>query len=172
MGREVHRSPGKQAGLPDGYPWRSYTFAKKGRGTMINISSQPEKRSGLRWYQQIILLLMTLVVLACIGAVTLLYFGYSIPGVKVPAYFNFLLPPPTSTPAPYYTPTITPTYTITPGWTPTSTRTVVPVPTLLPTRTKVPTWTLLPIFSTPSVTPLGPKTPTFTGTPPTATGTP
>ena len=67
---------------------------------MIKISQQPPKRSGLRWYSQILLLLMTLVVLACIAMVTLLYFGYSIPGVKVPSFLGFLLPPPTSTPTP------------------------------------------------------------------------
>jgi len=139
---------------------------------MDKYSQQPPKRSGLRWYQQILLFLMTLVGLACIGAVTLLYFGYSIPGVKVPPYLSFLLPPPTSTPAPNYSPIIMPAYTNTSNWTPSPTRTVVPVNTLVPTRTKAPTWTLLPIFSTPSVTPLGPKTPTITGTPPNATRTP
>lgn len=139
---------------------------------MIKITPQPPKRTGLRWYSQILLLIMTLVVLACIAMVTLLYFGYSIPGVKVPPYLTFLLPPPTSTPTPYHTPTITPTYTNTPNWTPTPTRTVVPTDTLASTRTKAPTWTLLPIFITPSETPTGPITPTVTGTPPTATKTP
>ena len=127
---------------------------------MIKMSQVPQQRRGLRWYSKILLFLMTLVGIACIGAVALLYFGYSIPGVKVPPYLSFLLPPPTATPTPYYTPTITPT------------RTVVPTLTLVPTRTKAPTWTLLPIFLTPSLTPLGANPPTVSGTPPTATKTP
>ena len=132
---------------------------------MIDISKQPKKRTGLRWYQQILLLILTLLVLACIGVVALLYFGYSIPGVKVPPVLSFLLPPPTATPTPYYTPTITPTFTNTPVETPTLTRTAVPTDTLVPTRTKAPTWTLLPIFITPTITP------TVSGTPPTDTAT-
>jgi hypothetical protein len=139
---------------------------------MIKMSQVPQQRRGLRWYSKILLFLMTLVGIACIGAVALLYFGYSIPGVKVPPYLSFLLPPPTATPTPYYTPTITPTPTDSPNWTPTPTRTVVPTLTLVPTRTKAPTWTLLPIFLTPSLTPLGANPPTVSGTPPTATKTP
>jgi hypothetical protein len=142
---------------------------QKETGPMIDISQQPQqpkKRSGLRWYQQILLFIMTLLGLACIGLVTLLYFGYSIPGVKVPPYLSFLLPPPTATLTPYYTPTITPTFTNTPVTTPTNTRTVVPTLTLIPSRTKAPTWTLLPIFITPTITP------TVSGTPPTDTPTP
>jgi hypothetical protein len=139
---------------------------------MINIPPQPPQRTGLRWYQKILLAIMTLLVLACIGAVTLMYFGYSIPGVKIPPYLSFLLPPPTATPTRYYTPTISPTYTNTPNWTNTPTRTAIPSSTLVPTRTKAPTWTLLPIFSTPSLTPLGANTPTVTGMPPTATKKP
>ncbi len=138
---------------------------------MIKMSQPTQNRSGLRWYSKILLFMMTLVGLACIGVVALLYFGYSIPGVKVPPYLSFLLPAPTATATPYYTPTITPIPTDTPNWTATPTRTVVPTLTLVPSRTKAPTWTLLPIFLTPSVTPLGAKTPTVTGTPPTATKT-
>ena len=139
---------------------------------MIKMSQVPQKRSGLRWYSKILLFLMTLVGLACIGLVALLYFGYSIPGVKVPPFLTFLLPPPTAAATPYYTPTITLTPTDTPNWTPTFTRTVVPTLTLVPTRTKAPTWTLLPIFLTPSLTPLGANAPTVSGTPPTATKAP
>jgi hypothetical protein len=139
---------------------------------MIKMSQLPPKRTGLRWYQQILLFLMTMLGLACIGMVTLLYFGYSIPGVQVPPYLSFLLPPPTPTQTPYYTPTITPTYTSTPNWTPTPTRTVIPTNTLVPTRTKAPTWTLLPMFSTPSVTPLGPSAETGSETPTSETPTP
>jgi len=139
---------------------------------MIKISQQPPKRPGLRWYSQIILLLMTLVALACIGMVTLLYFGYSIPGVTVPSYLRFLLPPPTATLTPYFTPTVTPTFTKTPNWTPTPTRTVIPTYTQVPSRTKAPTWTLLPILITPSRTVTQPATPIVSKTPPTATKKP
>jgi hypothetical protein len=134
-------------------------------------NSAPPKKNGLRWYSKILLFLMTLVGIACIGMVALLYFGYSIPGVQVPPFLSFLLPPPTATATPYHTPTITPTYTNTPAWTLTPTRTVVPTDTLAPTRTKAPTWTLLPIFITPTVTPTGEITPTVSGTPPTPSPT-
>ena len=129
----------------------------------------PQPRTGMRWYQKILLFLMTLLGIACIGAVALLHFGYSIPGVKVPAVLGFLLPAPTAPPTPYYTPTITPTFTDTPITTPTFTRTALASDTPLPTRTKAATWTLLPMFITPTVTPV---TPTVTGTPPTETPTP
>jgi hypothetical protein len=138
---------------------------------MINISQQPPKRPGLRWYSKILLFLMTLVGIACIGVVTLLYFGYSIPGLKVPPYLSFLFPP-ASTPMPYYTPTITPTYTNTPGWTFTPSRTAVPSNTIVPTRTKAATWTLVPMLITPTLTATEPFTPTVSGTPPTETPSP
>jgi hypothetical protein len=128
----------------------------------------PQQRTGLHWYQKILLFLMTLVGIACIGGVALLHFGYSIPGVKLPALLNFILPNAGATPTPYYTPTITPTFTITPITTATFTRTAVPSNTMAPTRTKAPTWTLLPMLITPSATPV---TPTVTGTPPTDTPT-
>ena len=136
-------------------------------------SQQPQQRSsGLRWYQKILLFLMTLLGIACIGVVALLYFGYSIPGLKLPAYLSFLGPPPTSIPTPVLTATITPTYTNTPITTPTDTRTAVPTFTLIPTRTKVPTWTLLPVLVTPSITPTPGISPTVSGTPPTDTPIP
>ena len=141
---------------------------------MMQNTFQPQTRpSGLNWFQKILLILMTLLAIACISVVAILYFGYSIPGVKVPAYLSFLLPPPTATPVPYYTATITLTYTNTPITTPTNTRTAIPTYTLLPTRTKAPTWTLVPMLITPAAT-LTPEpgSESLTGTPPTATFTP
>ncbi|MGD0752103.1 MAG: hypothetical protein ABSA23_11915 [Anaerolineales bacterium] len=139
---------------------------------MINDLQQPPERSGLKWFQKILLILMALLVVVCIGVVAMLHFGYSIPGLKLPPYLSFLIPPPTGIPLPVRTAAITPIVTNTPFMTPTPTRTAVPTYTMLPTSTKAPTWTLLPIFMTQSVTPLPPVTPTVTGTPPTATITP
>ncbi len=131
-----------------------------------------KERSGLNWFQKILLILLTLLLVACIGVVALLHFGYSVPGLKLPPYLNFLSPALAGLNLPVHTATITPTFTNSPYMTPTPTRTAVPTYTLLPTRTKAPTWTLLPVFLTESVTPTPPLPPTVTGTPPTDTPTP
>ena len=139
---------------------------------MINDLQQPPQRSGLSWFQKILLILITLLVVVCVGVVALLHFGYSIPGLKLPPYLGFLISAPINNPSPLFTTAMSPILTNTPVLTPTPTRTAVPTYTLIPTRTKAPTWTLLPVFMTQSVTPLPPATPTLTGTPPTATLTP
>jgi hypothetical protein len=139
---------------------------------MINDMQQPPQRSGLSWFQKILLLLIILFVVICVGGMALLHFGYSIPGLKLPPYLGFLVPSSNSNPSLVDTTAISPFVTNTPLLTPTPTRTAVPTYTLMPTRTKAPTWTLLPVFMTQSVTPLPPISPTATGTPPTATLTP
>ena len=139
---------------------------------MIDNPQQPHERSGLNWFQKILLFLMTLLGVVCIGVVALLHFGYSIPGLKLPPYLSFLAPLSNSISSPLRTATITPTFTITNYMMPTPTRTAVPTYTLIPSPTKAPTWTLLPIFMTQSVTPLPPVTPTVTGIPPTSTKKP
>ena len=139
---------------------------------MINDPQQPQARSGMNWFQKILLFLITLLVIACIGVVALLHFGYSVPGLKLPPYLGFLNPSSNNNASPVLASAITPTFTNTPYLTPTLTRTALPTFTLMPTRTRAPTWTLLPVFLTQSVTPLPPTTPTMTGTPPTATRTP
>jgi hypothetical protein len=139
---------------------------------MMNDMQQPPQRSGLSWFQKILLLLVTLLVVVCVGGVALLHFGYSIPGLKLPPYLGFLVPSSSSNTSLVHTTEKSPFGTNTPLLTPTSTRTAVPTYTLVPTRTKAPTWTLLPLFMTQSVTPLPPSTPTATGTPPTALSTP
>ena len=130
---------------------------------MAKYSKQPKKRSpSLTGFQKVVLFLMTLLVEGCIGVVALLYFGYSIPGIKLP-YLSFIHPPAIIIPMKVFTATITATFTDTPVVSPTATRTVIP------TRTKAPTWTLLPELITPSVTPPSTLTPpTLTGTPPTS----
>ena len=133
---------------------------------------QKSRRAGLNWFQKILLFIMTLLGIACMSAAILLYFGYPIPGVKLPAFLGFLQPSPTAIPTQGPTATITLTGTSTPYMSPTATRTAVPSNTLLPTRTKAPTWTLLPMFITPSATPYGTPPPPTRTPKETATSTP
>ncbi|HVM71681.1 MAG TPA: hypothetical protein VMT91_07970 [Anaerolineales bacterium] len=137
-----------------------------------NMPSQKMRRSGLNWFQKILLFIMTLLGIACMTAAILLYFGYPIPGVKLPAFLGFLEPSPTAIPTPGPTATITLTDTSTPYMSPTFTGTPTRTDTLIPTRTKAPTWTLLPMFITPSVTPYGTPPPPTRTPARTATATP
>jgi hypothetical protein len=102
---------------------------------MMNNMQQPPLRSGLSWFQKILLLLVTLLVVVCVGGVALLHFGYSIPGLKLPPYLGFLVPSSDSNTSLVHTPEKSPFVTNTPLLTPTSTRTAVPTYTLVPTRT-------------------------------------